>query len=85
MSADHGRGPAPNDGESAGSSLVIKVVKGRAEPRELAALTTVLLARAGALAQAYPESAPATAGWSRPERVPQHRNPRGRWAPRGRR
>lgn len=85
MSADHGRGPAPGDGESAGPSLVVKVVKGRVEPWELAALTTVLLARAAALAQVYPESAPAIAGWSRPERVPLHRNPRGRWAPRGRR
>lgn len=83
MSADHGGGPAPSDGGSTGSSMVIKVVKGRAEPGELAALTTVLLARAAALAQVNPASAPATAGWSRPERIPHHRDPRGRRAPRG--
>ncbi|MER7487217.1 acyl-CoA carboxylase epsilon subunit [Streptomyces sp. NPDC126497] len=59
----------------------MKVVRGRPEPAELAALTTVLLARAAALARPEPAPAPATAGWSRPERIPHHRDPRGRWAP----
>ncbi|MFG3659680.1 acyl-CoA carboxylase subunit epsilon [Streptomyces sp. NPDC047706] len=62
-------------------ALVIKVVKGTATPAELAALTSVLLSRAAALAAAGPglqEQAPTpTAAWRRPERVPAHRDPRG--------
>ncbi|MEV7148718.1 acyl-CoA carboxylase epsilon subunit [Streptomyces sp. NPDC093084] len=60
-------------------ALVIKVVKGAASPAELAALTTVLLARAAALAAVDPcplESRP-VAGWRRPERLAAHRDPRG--------
>ncbi|MFG3017363.1 acyl-CoA carboxylase subunit epsilon [Streptomyces sp. NPDC048254] len=60
-------------------ALVIKVVRGAASPAELAALTTVLLARAAALAAADPcplESRP-VAGWRRPERLAAHRDPRG--------
>ncbi|MFJ9349736.1 acyl-CoA carboxylase epsilon subunit [Streptomyces sp. NPDC101237] len=67
-------GPAGQDG-----ALVIKVVKGTAGPAELAALTTVLLARAAALAAADPcplEPRP-VAGWRRPERLAAHRDPRG--------
>ncbi|MEU9972661.1 acyl-CoA carboxylase epsilon subunit [Streptomyces sp. NPDC051014] len=66
--------PAGPDG-----ALVIKVVKGAASPAELAALTTVLLARAAALAAVDPcplESRP-VAGWRRPERLAAHRDPRG--------
>lgn len=66
--------PAGPDG-----ALVIKVVKGTASPAELAALTTVLLARAAALAAVGPcplESRP-VAGWRRPERLAAHRDPRG--------
>ncbi|MCT4356442.1 acyl-CoA carboxylase subunit epsilon [Streptomyces sp. Je 1-79] len=89
MSADPGdearTGGAPA-GRSEDQALVIKVVKGRAEPGELAALTAVLLARAAALGQAVPVPAgPALAGWQRPERVPHHRDPRGRRAPAERR
>ncbi|MER7938886.1 acyl-CoA carboxylase epsilon subunit, partial [Streptomyces sp. NPDC094471] len=60
-------------------ALVIKVVKGAASPAELAALTTVLLARAAALAAVDPcplKSRP-VAGWRRPERLAAHRDPRG--------
>ncbi|MFD7439366.1 acyl-CoA carboxylase subunit epsilon [Streptomyces sp. NPDC059861] len=60
---------------------VIKVVKGTATPAELAALTSVLLSRAAALAAVGPglqDQAPhPTAAWRRPERVPAHRAPRG--------
>ncbi|MBX9398453.1 acyl-CoA carboxylase subunit epsilon [Streptomyces sp. TRM72054] len=62
-------------------ALVIKVVKGTATPAELAALTSVLLSRAAALAalgRGLQDRAPTpTATWRRPERVPAHRDPRG--------
>ncbi|MFD4661516.1 acyl-CoA carboxylase epsilon subunit [Kitasatospora sp. NPDC058444] len=61
---------------------LIRVLKGHADPGELAALTTLLLARA-ALTPADPEPAPTAAAWNRPERTPHHRDPRGRRAPRG--
>ncbi|MEV7394853.1 MULTISPECIES: acyl-CoA carboxylase subunit epsilon [unclassified Streptomyces] len=65
--------------DGADGALVIKVVKGEASPAELAALTTVLLARAAALAAADPSPlAPRpVAGWHRPERLAIHRDPRG--------
>lgn len=85
MSADAGQGGIRPGRRSEEPPLVIKVVKGRAEQAELAAVTTVLLlARAAALAGTGPEHAPAVAGWSRPERIPHYRDPRARWAPRGR-
>ncbi|MHC0431226.1 acyl-CoA carboxylase subunit epsilon [Streptomyces sp. O3] len=65
--------------DGAGEALVIRVVKGQADPAEIAALTSVLLARAAALAAAGPglqEQQP-TAPWRRPERVLRHRDPRG--------
>ncbi|MFC7309343.1 acyl-CoA carboxylase epsilon subunit [Streptomyces monticola] len=78
-------GPAGQ--EAADPRLVIKVVRGRAAPSELAALTALLYARAAALAEQDPEPEPgsAQAGWRRPERMPHHRDPRGRWAAPGRR
>ncbi|MEU6895972.1 acyl-CoA carboxylase epsilon subunit [Streptomyces sp. NPDC046557] len=63
------------------TALVIRVVKGKATALDVAALTTVLLARAAALAGAGPglqEGRPA-AGW-RPRvdhRGTAHRDPRG--------
>ncbi|WP_307790760.1 acyl-CoA carboxylase epsilon subunit [Streptomyces actuosus] len=66
--------------DGAGDALVIQVVKGRAGPAEIAALTSVLLARAAALAAAGPglqEQPPPTAAWRRPERNQPHRDPRG--------
>ncbi|MEU9453942.1 acyl-CoA carboxylase epsilon subunit [Streptomyces sp. NPDC048277] len=65
--------------EGADGALVIKVVKGQASPAELAALTTVLLARAAALAAAdvSPLVPRPVAGWHRPERLATHRDPRG--------
>ncbi|MBV7700869.1 acyl-CoA carboxylase subunit epsilon [Streptomyces sp. TRM70350] len=61
--------------------MVIKVVKGTATPAELAALTSVLLSRAAALAAIGPglqDQAPTpTATWRRPERLRAHRDPRG--------
>ncbi|MFG2953216.1 acyl-CoA carboxylase subunit epsilon [Streptomyces sp. NPDC048291] len=65
--------------DGADGALVIRVVKGQASPAELAALTTVLLARAAALAAADPcplEPRP-VAAWRRPERLAAHRDPRG--------
>ncbi|MEW1777540.1 acyl-CoA carboxylase subunit epsilon [Streptomyces sp. NPDC086777] len=70
---------APRNPEGAEGALVIRVVKGQASPAELAALTTVLLARAAALAAVDPcplEPRP-VAGWRRPERRTPHRDPRG--------
>lgn len=60
-------------------ALVIRIVKGQAGPAEIAALTTVLLARAAALAAAGPglEQPPPTAAWRRPERTLPHLDPRG--------
>ncbi|MEU9240765.1 acyl-CoA carboxylase epsilon subunit [Streptomyces shenzhenensis] len=75
MSApERAKGPGGADG-----ALVIRVVKGQASAAELAALTTVLLARAAALAAVDPcplESRP-VAAWRRPERLATHRDPRG--------
>lgn len=76
-----GTGGADGTGGTRGAdgALVIRVVKGAASPAELAALTTVLLARAAALAAADPcplEPRP-VAGWRRPERLAAHRDPRG--------
>ncbi|WP_217549304.1 acyl-CoA carboxylase epsilon subunit [Streptomyces sp. GbtcB6] len=67
---------APEDADGA---LVIRLVKGQASPAELAALTTVLLARAAALAAVDPcPPAPRpVVGWRRPERLATHRDPRG--------
>lgn len=68
------KGPGGADG-----ALVIRVVKGQASAAELAALTTVLLARAAALAAVDPcplEPRP-VAAWRRPERLATHRDPRG--------
>ncbi|MFF4115056.1 acyl-CoA carboxylase subunit epsilon [Streptomyces sp. NPDC001714] len=65
--------------DGAAGALVIRVVKGQASPAELAALTTVLLARAAALAAVDPcplKPRP-VAGWRRPERLASHRDPRG--------
>ncbi|MEU0671713.1 acyl-CoA carboxylase subunit epsilon [Streptomyces sp. NPDC006172] len=65
--------------EGAEGPLVIRIVKGQAGPAELAALTSVLLARAAALAAAGPglqEPRP-VADWRRPERRTAHRDPRG--------
>lgn len=66
----------PEGGEEA---LLIRVVKGRATPAEIAALTSVLLARAAALAASEPclQDRTPTAVWRRPERNPAHRDPRG--------
>ncbi|WP_240801824.1 acyl-CoA carboxylase epsilon subunit [Streptomyces sp. A1136] len=63
------------------TALVIRVVKGKATALDIAALTTVLLARAAALAATGPglqEGKPA-AGWRpRPDhRGTAHRDPRG--------
>jgi hypothetical protein len=61
-------------------ALVIQVVKGQAGPAEIAALTSVLLARAAALAAAGPglqEQQRPVAGWRRPERGRPHSDPRG--------
>ncbi|MFK0151730.1 acyl-CoA carboxylase epsilon subunit [Streptomyces sp. NPDC090493] len=69
----------PESFAGAADALVIRVVKGQASPAELAALTTVLLARAAALAAVAPgplEPRP-VAGWRRPERLATHRDPRG--------
>ncbi|MFD3590363.1 acyl-CoA carboxylase epsilon subunit [Streptomyces sp. NPDC058683] len=79
-----GAGGAGGTGGTGGAggtdgALVIRVVKGAASPAELAALTTVLLARAAALTAVDPcplESRP-VAGWRRPERLAAHRDPRG--------
>ncbi|MGW4913306.1 acyl-CoA carboxylase epsilon subunit [Streptomyces sp. NPDC004270] len=84
VSAAAGTGGAGGTGGADGTvgtdgALVIKVVRGVASPAELAALTTVLLARAAALAAVDPcplESRP-VAGWRRPERLAAHRDPRG--------
>ncbi|MFJ1974918.1 acyl-CoA carboxylase subunit epsilon [Streptomyces sp. NPDC087903] len=64
------------DGER--DALVIRVVKGQATAADIAALTTVLLARAAALAAGGPclQDRTPTAGWRRPERNPAHRDPR---------
>jgi hypothetical protein len=64
---------------SADPALLIRVEKGQADAAELAALTAVLLARAAALAHRTegPEHSRTTAGWRRPERLPDHRDPRG--------
>ncbi|AEN14125.1 MULTISPECIES: acyl-CoA carboxylase subunit epsilon [unclassified Streptomyces] len=85
MSADQGPADAPAGPGEDGARPVIRVVRGRADAGEIAALTAVLLARAAIWARTDGEPAPATAGWSRPERIPHHRDPRGRWAPDGRR
>ncbi|MEV5955436.1 acyl-CoA carboxylase subunit epsilon [Streptomyces sp. NPDC051987] len=78
MSAPETAGDA-DGADGADGALVIRIVKGQASPAELAALTTVLLARAAALAAVHPcplEPRP-VAGWRRPERLPIHRDPRG--------
>ncbi|MGY5122458.1 acyl-CoA carboxylase subunit epsilon [Streptomyces sp. 900105755] len=70
---------APENPDGAEGALVIRVVKGQASPAELAALTTVLLTRAAALAALAPrplEPRP-VAAWRRPERLTTHRDPRG--------
>ncbi|WP_406436108.1 acyl-CoA carboxylase subunit epsilon [Streptomyces sp. NBC_00631] len=70
---------APESPGGADGALVIRVVKGQASAAELAALTTVLLARAAALAAVDPcplDPRP-VAGWRRPERLATHRDPRG--------
>lgn len=60
---------------------LIRVIKGHAEPAELAALTAVLFARATAASACPRLSAAPVASWSRPERIPRHCDPRSRWAP----
>ncbi|MER6086368.1 acyl-CoA carboxylase epsilon subunit, partial [Streptomyces sp. NPDC001833] len=66
---------APESTDGAEGALVIRVVKGQASPAELAALTTVLLARAAALAAVdpYPLEPRPVAAWRRPERLATHR------------
>jgi hypothetical protein len=59
------------------ATSLLRVEKGHAEPEELAAITAILMARAGARPQA---GAPAfsvrsTAGWRRLERTPGFRAP----------
>ncbi|MEW2635795.1 acyl-CoA carboxylase epsilon subunit [Streptomyces sp. NPDC048389] len=68
-----------NGAEPADEALVIRIVKGRADPAEIAALTSVLLARAAALTAVCPglQDQQPTATWRRPERTAQHRDPRG--------
>ncbi|SEF05340.1 acyl-CoA carboxylase subunit epsilon [Streptomyces sp. Ag109_O5-10] len=70
---------APENPDGAEGALLIRVVKGQASPAELAALTTVLLARAATLAalDPCPVAPRPVAGWRRPERITTHRDPRG--------
>ncbi|MEU9645491.1 acyl-CoA carboxylase epsilon subunit [Streptomyces sp. NPDC048188] len=75
--------------DATGPDAVVRVLRGRPTPAEIAALTAVLLARAAALtaAPSGPPRPRPTAGWRRPERTAAHRDPRG-WhtagTPRGR-
>lgn len=58
--------------ETQASGHLIRVVKGRPDAEELAALTAVVLARAAAQEGQYGGTAgggPAIAGWRRPERL----------------
>ncbi|KAB1143996.1 acyl-CoA carboxylase subunit epsilon [Streptomyces luteolifulvus] len=74
------RQPAAVSGADGGhEELVIRVVKGRATAADIAALTSVLLARAAVLAAGgpCPQDRTPTAGWRRPERAATHRDPRG--------
>ncbi|MCB5170203.1 acyl-CoA carboxylase subunit epsilon [Streptomyces bambusae] len=65
--------------DPAQDALVLKVVKGQPTAEEIAALTTVLLARAAALAAAGPglQERTATAGWHRGDLVRPRPDPRG--------
>ncbi|MFG2683772.1 acyl-CoA carboxylase subunit epsilon [Streptomyces sp. NPDC048392] len=67
-------------------ATVLRVLRGRPTPAEIAALTSVLLARAAALAvpSPGPRRTRPTAGWRRPERTAPHRDPRS-WHSTGRR
>ncbi|MFD5655577.1 acyl-CoA carboxylase epsilon subunit [Streptomyces sp. NPDC127039] len=65
--------------DAADGAAVVRILRGRPTPAEIAALTSVLLARAaalGALPPGPPRPRP-TAGWRRPERTAAHRDPRG--------
>jgi hypothetical protein len=57
---------------------LVRVERGRASDEELAAVTALLLARAGAARSAVTEERPrrSTAGWRRLERTPGFRSPR---------
>ncbi|MET9775312.1 acyl-CoA carboxylase subunit epsilon [Streptomyces sp. NPDC006367] len=68
-----------NDADTADETPVVRILRGRPTPAEIAAVTSVLLARAAALG-ATPPGPPGTrptAGWRRPERTARHRDPRG--------
>ncbi|MET9535899.1 MULTISPECIES: acyl-CoA carboxylase subunit epsilon [unclassified Streptomyces] len=52
------------------AASLLRVEKGHAEPEELAAITAILLARAGNRPEAPVHTPRTTAGWRRLERTP---------------
>ncbi|MBP0459579.1 acyl-CoA carboxylase subunit epsilon [Streptomyces montanisoli] len=60
--------------DTAHASL-LRVERGEAAPEELAAITAILLARAGATGTAVPARGRSVAGWRRLERTPGFRAP----------